>query len=191
MRKSTVLGLCLTLMALMPVSAATIELNASYANVKQELFSKAEFNMNTLIVSGTAWHDSGFGFKVFGGKSSKTENDIATGDDLYTNTIDAIYGAMIVYKYNFGDLSLNVGVGKTDYKTTWGLNGGSIDYNDTGSLSLNENSADSGWSYSAGLSYPISSSLLATVNYTDIYRKNSEYGREKTTSTSVGISYLF
>lgn len=183
MIKATVLGLCLTLMALMPVSAATIELNTSIARIDQNLFDTIEFPMDAVTISGTAWSDSGFGLRVLLGRSTETANHLYVKGSHYTNKINAMYGAMIVYQQSIGEFKVELGAGKTDYKSTWTVNGELPTWSD---------GTDSDWSYYVGVKYPIHDSVFISIGYADIYRKEKiGYGREETRSFSSGFSYLF
>ena len=180
------LGGILLLAVGLSTAATAVEYDASvsYARIDQNLFGTIEFPMDALVVSGTAWDDSGFGFRVTVGRSTETANNLYVDGYHYTNKINAMYGAMVVYRQSIGNFSGEVGFGKTDYKATWTVNGKVPDWGD--------NSADSDWSYYAGVTYPINNDVDLSFGYTDIYRKDKEgYGREETRSFSAGFVYNF
>ena len=88
------------------------------------------------------------------------------------------------YRYNLNDkFSFDFGVGKTDYKSTWRVNGIKPKWSD---------GTDSDWSYHTRFNWLIEDSLSLTFGYSDLYRKHKEgYGREETRYFKAGFTYKF
>lgn len=160
------------------------EVGVSYARVNQDLFGTISFPMDATIIDLTYWNDSGLGFRLSTGKSTETANSLFVKGFHYTNKIDSLWSGTLLYKYEFDKWSTEFGVGKTDYKATWKVNGIIPVWGD--------NSADSDWSYYAGIRYKIEDNILLKLTYADWYRKEkSGYGRETTRGFIVGLAYLF
>lgn len=160
------------------------EAGVSYARVNQNLFGTIAFPMDAVIVDVTYWHDSGLGFKLSTGKSTETANSLYVKGAHYTNKIDSLWSGTFLYRYELDKWYTEIGFGKTDYKATWTVNEVIPVWGD--------NSADSDWSYYAGVGYKIEDNVLLKFTYADWYRKEKEgYGRETTRGFTVGFSYLF
>lgn len=175
--------LCASLLATSVVSAVSYEAGVSYQRINQNLFSTIEFPMDAATVQATAWSDIGFGIRAMIGRSTETANHLYVKGLHYSNKINAIYSAMIMYRHSFGEFTAEFGLGKTDYKSTWKVNGIKPDWSD---------GTDSDWSYHASIKYPINDDVDLSFGYSDLYRKNkSGYGREETRSFSAGFAYNF
>lgn len=167
------------------VQATEYEVDITYSRINQNLFDIISFPMDATSVSLTAWNDSNLGFRITTGKSTETANQLYVEGLHYTNIIDSLWSATLLYRYELSDTwSLETGIGKTDYKSTWKVNGVVPVWGD--------NSADSDWSYTAGLSYKMEDSVYLKLSYTDYYRKNKEgYGRETTRGFGLSLVYRF
>lgn len=163
--------------------AEDYELGISYARVNQELFGTISFPMDAVIINGTVWNDAGFGVRLSIGRSTMTANSMYVKGRQYSNKIKALYSASALYRFNIGKFKVITGVGKTDYKSVWTVNGESPVW---------ANGTDSDWSYYAEITYPVEGSVYLSFGYADIYRKDKAgQGREETRAFTAGFVYLF
>lgn len=164
--------------------AGNYEAGINYARIHQNLFDTISFQMDAVIADVAYVHDSGVGFRISSGKSSETVNGLFVQGQHYTNKIDSLWSGTLFYRYQINKWSLEAGVGKTDYKTTWTVNGEIPVWGD--------NNSDSDWSYYAGFNYEIEDNVTLRVIYADLYRKDKEdHGRETTKGLYVGFAYSF
>lgn len=159
-----------------------ISLGISVLRIDQNLFGTIEFPMNAVAISTTSWRRN-YGLRLLVATSSTTENSLAA-DKLYTNKLDYLYSATLLYKYQLTpSISLLPGVGYTSYRTTWLVDGVAPWWT---------NDTDSAISYQLSARYEISSALALELGYVDYYRKNKpDFGRETTRGFSVSFIYKF
>ncbi len=165
-------------------SLANYEANISYLRINQNLFGTIEFPMDAAELSLSFVKSNKYGARISIGRSTETINALYVEGLEYSNKINAIYGAEVFYRYSVNEkLSFDLGVGKTDYKSTWWVNGAKPAWSD---------GVDSDWSYHLRLNYEIKNNLYLTIGYSDIYRKDKEgYGREETNYFKTGLTYRF
>lgn len=178
------MGLCFTAQK---AFAGNYDVGVSYMKTHQKLFDKIHFPMDTGLITVSYWLDESdygrLGLRGVVGKSIETIDTYATPELMYSNKIDLFTSAEIVYKYTFTKTSIILGVGKTDYKSTWWVNGNIPSWG---------KGTDSDWSYTGGIGYKIEDNLTLELLYKDIYRKNKKgFGREETRGFSIGLVYQF
>lgn len=158
----------------------SVELGA--LRINQNLFGSIKFPMNAISLSSTVWYKD-FGFKLLIAKSNKTKNSVDL-DKKYTNKIDHLFSATILYKYQINNkFSFVSGVGFTTYKTSWKVDGVDPWW---------KNDTDDDISYQASIVYEIDKNKSIEFGYTDYYRKNKKgFGKETTNGYSLSFSYKF
>lgn len=161
------------------------EVGISYMRVNQDLFGTISFPMDAAQLSYSYILDNGVGVKLIAGKSTETANSLYVEGFQYQNKIDSLFSGIVFYRHRISDKhSLDFGFGKTDYKSTWKVNGDVPEWGD--------NSADSDWSYHLNYHYKTGDNTHLNFGYSDIYRKHKEgYGREETRVFEVGFVYGF
>ncbi len=165
-------------------SSFEYDLSIHYSRISQTLFDKYSFQMDAVILGGTVWWGDHFGIRVLAGRSTETVNSLQTSGKVYTNRINSLFSGILVYRHDIGKATLEVGIGKTDYKSTWWVDGVVPAWGDNGS--------DSDWSYHVGLTYPLTNKWDLSVGYVDMYRKDKPgYGREETRRYDLGVVYNF
>ena len=160
------------------------EFNASYLRINQNLFNTIEFPMDAVELSYSYISDNGLGLRLGLGRSTETANSLYVEGLRYSNKINAIYTSEVFYRYDISnDFSFDFGVGKTDYKSTWHVNGEKPAWSD---------GTDSDWSYHSRINWKVKDNISLTLGYSDIYRKDKpEKGREETRYFKAGFSYIF
>lgn len=164
--------------------AVDYEFTLKHLSIKQELKWGIEFNQKAVMVGVNAWHKSGFGIGASIGKGDKASNSIENLT-FYENEINSIHQVSFKYRYNINnELATYVEVGRTEYNTTWYVDGKKP-------LELHTQS-DSGTSFGIGLTYKINSNLSVSGGFAHLYDKHKKsYGDEKTTAFVLGVSYIF
>lgn len=150
--------------------------------INQNLFGNIKFPMNAISLKSTAWYKD-FGFKILVAKSNGTKNSIEL-DKKYTNKIDYLISSVFLYKYKINnEWSIIPGVGYTDYKTTWKVDGKKVFWS---------NDKDSDISYHLSFRYEININSSIELGYTDYYRKNkTDFGKETTRGYTASFIYKF
>ena len=160
------------------------EFNVSYLRINQNLFDTIEFQMDAVEVSYLYIAESGIGARIGLGRSTETANSLYVEGLRYSNKINAIYTGEVFYRYELDNkFSFDLGVGKTDYKSTWHVNGVKPEWS---------SGTDSDWSYHSRLNWKIEDNINLTFGYSDIYRKDKPgKGREETRYFKAGFTYIF
>ena len=160
------------------------EFNISYLRINQNLFDTINFQMDAVEVSYSYITDYGVGARIGLGRSTETANSLYVEGLRYSNKINAIYTGELFYRYELGNkFSFDLGVGKTDYKSTWHVNGVKPAWSD---------GTDSDWSYHSRVNWKIEDNISLTFGYSDIYRKDKPgKGREETRYFKAGFTYIF
>jgi hypothetical protein len=161
---------------------ADIEIGAQHLRINQNLFNEISFPMDALQIDATYWYKS-FGIRALGARSTETANNLYVENKFYTNKINAMYGGLLLFRFPVDKFKFEFGAGKTDYKSTWRVNGVEPAWS---------KGTDSDWSYYAGVTYPINKFVGMRFSYSDIYRKNKpERGREETRAFGFGFVVKF
>lgn len=164
-------------------SAGSHSIGLEYLQVKQELFGTIKFDMPAAQLSYTYVYKDKVGVRASLGRSKKVDNSLFVDKLLYNNQIKSLYGVEVFYRVSYQNWRLDLGVGKTDYKTVWEVNG--VEPHWSGDT-------DSDTTYNATLSYKVDDNISLSVGYSDLYRKHKEgYGKEETKYLKVGFSYSF
>ncbi len=184
--KALALGLALTLTT--PIYAGDYEVFAHYTRIDQELFGTIKFPMEALTGGVGYWTDNTdygkLGVRLTVGKSTEAVDANAVQGKVYKNTIDSMFSYDILYGYEVLDNStLFVSIGKTDYRTTWLVNGEEPAWS---------KDTDSDWSYGVGWNVKLNDYFSYELSYKNIYRKMKEgYGKEKTRGVYSGFTFRF
>ena len=138
--------------------------------------------MNAMAVDYTYWRNN-YGLRLLAATSSETKNAIEL-DKKYTNKIDYLFSATVLYKYDLGgNFSLVSGVGRTTYRTTWLVDGIAPWW---------AKDTDSDWSYYSSIRYELNSKTSIEFGYTDYYRKHKQgFGNETTRGFNASFIYKF
>ena len=165
------------------INVQAVEFGASYIRINQDLFGTISFPMDALGVDTTWWHDSGFGFRTSVAFSTMTANQLYVEGLEYENKIDHLYSFKFMYRHKFDDFGIELGVGQTDYKTSWKVNG-EVPHWSGGS--------DSDKSYYVGLTKKIFDNTDLRLGYERYYSKiKKDYGRETTYGYNFSIVRKF
>lgn len=159
------------------------ELTLSYARINQKLFDKISFPMEAVKIDYDYVSKYDFGVNLSLARSTETANELNHNIE-YKNKITALYSASVFYRYELtNNLSFDAGVGITDYKSTWKVNGVIPEWG---------YGTDSDTSYFLKANYQLNQDWSLSAAYYNFYRKNKKgYGREETTAFSIGLKYVF
>lgn len=171
----------LILLIALSFNVKAVEFGASYIRINQDLFGTISFPMDALGTDVTWWHESGLGFRASAAFSTNTANQLYVEGLEYENKIDHLYSFKLMYRYKFDEFAFEAGVGKTDYKTSWKVNG-EVPHWSGGS--------DSDTSYYTGFTYNLNSNTDLRLGYERMYDKIKKgYGRETTEGYNISLVY--
>ena len=178
----SILILAITIISNKEVKADEHTFNVGYMYINQDLFETIKFNMDAAKVGYTYWNKYNIGFMLQYAKSTETINSLIVVPK-YSATIKHLYSGVLKYRYQTSVFDIELGIGKTDYKTYWTVDGIRPNwYRD----------ADSDISYHIGISKKLGISWKVGLEYADIYRKHKQgYGNESTNYYSFELSYTY
>ena len=171
----------LLLLLTLSINVQAVEFGASYIRINQDLFGSISFPMDALGVDATYWHSTGFGLRGSIAFSTMTANQLYVDGFEYENKIDHLYSFKAMYRHKFDDLGVELGVGQTDYKTSWLVNG---------EVPTWSGGSDSDASYYVGLTYNLNERVDLRLGYEQYYNKvKKRYGRETTEGYNLSLVY--
>lgn len=162
------------------------EFNISYSHIDQDLefANRIEFDMKAVSVSYSYFSDWGLGAEIVVSRSTETPNTIVL-DTKYTNKINALWSASVVYKQKINDDHfVKYGAGITEYHSTWKVDG------EEPSWSKGTDSHKP--SYFVAYQYRMYENVFFETSYRFMYEKQKEdKGREITSAANFGVTVLF
>lgn len=158
-------------------SLGDVEVGVGYDNVNVYVDYNDEVEYNLPMLTGSIAYvtDDNIGFKFKYGKG------VGWGDDgVWSTEVENLFSYTIFYRFNFEEVDVDVGLGKTDYTLKWRSGEWEPDWSPE---------TDSDWSFHSSVKWEMYKGHYISFNYDNYYRKEEEGKREYT--NSIGVEYIY